>query len=77
KNNWTPFGLCSAESLRGIKHFQGQKTACKLKPLPTQKNISKNNWTPFGLCSAESLRGIKHFQGQKTVCKLKPPPTPK
>ena len=27
KNNWTTFGLCSAESLRGIKHFQGLKKA--------------------------------------------------
>ena len=27
KNNSTTFGLCSAESLRGIKHFQDFKKA--------------------------------------------------
>ena len=72
KNNWTSFGICFAESLGGIKHFQDFEKADYRRWNERFKHPFSNaiKWKdcqmdPMGFCFAESLRGIKHFQDLK------------
>ena len=59
---WTPFGFCFAESLRGIKHFEGSKKA--RNHLWKKKGhqvlwfwpsfFLKMSYPPKGLCKADT-----------------------